>query len=292
MKKLKLSLVFGGAVLIAGQTLAQISYPGLNFPQPQISQQNRAQPANLNSLLSTGIVNNAKQKENAVAEMRRTALVEMASALGASAGLNYKMQHYKTTVDKKAEELDRMFDFSKVTITNSVLAPVLVEGLANFNKESDDLVRIADKIYKIEAPARFVSVYPTWRSYLRFAFPSFETPPGVFLPQNEAEKAVWDDAIKQGWDEGQEQASRIFEASMARLERDYLGMIKYKILLAQGLITPTIIASQNLGVTGGGREMAINDQIFRIVDHSALNPNTQDWKVEYPISNKIDGRLK
>lgn len=292
MKKLKLSAICGGILLLSSQAFAQTAYPGLNFPQPQVSQQQNVKTTNLNDLLSTGIVNKAKEKEDAVAEMRRAALVEMASALGASAGLNHKMQHYKAEVDKKAAELDKIYDFSKMTITNGVLAPVLVEGLASFNKESDDQIRIADKNYKIEAPARFVSVYPTWRSYLRFSYPSFEIPPGAFLPQNDAEKAIWDAAVKRGWEQGEEQASRIFEASMARLERDYLGMIKYKILLSQGLVTPTIVAGQNLGVTGGGREMAINDQIFRITDHSGLNPNTQDWKVEYPISNQVNGQLK
>ena len=76
------------------------------------------------------------------------------------------------------------------------------------------------------------------------------------------------------------------------LNRDYKGMIKYKILLAEGLVTPTIIGKQNLGITGGGREMSINDQVFRIMDHSALNPNKSDWKVEYPVSNNQSGLLK
>lgn len=292
MKKLKLSVICAGIFLLSSQAFSQNVHPGLNFPQPQISQNNNIRTTNLNELLSTGIVNQAKEKKDAVAEMRRAALVEMASALGASAGLNYKMQDYKAEVDKNAQKLDQLYDFSKLTVANSVLAPVIVEGLANFTKESDDKIRVADKIYKIEVPARFVSVYPTWRSYLRFSFPSFEIPPGAFLPQNEAEKAIWDEAVKKGWEKGEEQASRIFESSMSRLNRDYKGMIKYKILLAQGVITPTVVASQNLGVTGGGREMAINDQIFRINDHSALNPNTEDWKVEYPISNQINGELK
>ena len=61
-------------------------------------------------------------------------------------------------------------------------------------------------------------------------------------------------------------------------------MLTYKILLKQGLITPTVVASSNLGVTGGGNEMSINDQIYRITDHAQLDSNTKNWKSQYPTT--------
>ena len=196
---------------------------------------------------------------------------------------------------ERADALSRLMlnnDFKKLIIDNGVLPPVLSEGLSNYAQESTDQVRIADKIYKIEEKAKFVSVYPTWRNYLRFSFPNYEMPEPAYLPKNDAEKAIWDAAVKEGWDKGVKQANEIYEAAYAKLDRDYKGMIKYKILLAEGLVTPTIIGKQNLGITGGGREMSINDQVFRIMDHSSLNPNKSEWKVEYPVSNNQNGILK
>lgn len=293
MNKIKTTILAGSILLaFSGAVSAQTTYPGLNFPKPQIDNMQTGKSVKMEDLMSSKISSSGALNKDEVSEMRKQALVEIASAIGASAGLNSKMQEYKLEVDKKAAELDRLFDFSKMTIDNGVLAPVLTEGLANYAQQSDDQIRISDKIYKIEASAKFVSVYPTWRSYVRFSFPSFERPPESYLPKNDTEKKIWDEAIKNGWKSGEIQASRIFEASFARLERDYMGMIKYKTLLAQGLITPTIIAKQNLGVTGGGREMAINDQVFRITDHSSLNPNQGDWRVEYPVTNQNDGKFK
>lgn len=267
------------------------TYSGLNYPKPEIDQKTTKKPVGLEDLMASVVTSQAGSTKEEVSAMRRQAIVEIASALGASAGLNYRMQQLKADVDNRAFELDALFDFRKMTIDNGVLAPVLVEGQANYTQDSPDQVRIADKMYKIEAPAKFYSVYPTWRSYITFTFPTFEMPPGAYLPKNDTEKNIWDAAVKEGWDKGVLQAGRIFEASYARLERDYMGMIKYKLLIAQGLITPTVIARQNLGVTGGGKEMAINDQVFRITDHSALNPNQKDWKVEYPVSNKTNGKV-
>lgn len=292
-----LSVGINTAYAIGPETIKEdsnsISYPGLTYPQPQVRSVNNGSTMGLGDLLSDNITaRGAAAAKNSVSEMRRQALSEIGFALGSSGGLAHKMNQIKKEIDGKASHLDKIFDFTKVTIDNGVLAPVLTEGLANYTQTNSDQIRIQDKIYKIEEPAKFVSVYPTWRTYLRFSYPSYDTPNAAYLPKNETEKLIWDQAVKEGWEQGVIQAKSIFESSYNRLERDYKGMIKYKILLAEGVITPTIIAKQNLGVTGGGKEMAINDQIIRINDHSALDPNKKNWKVEYPVTNNIKGEMK
>lgn len=300
MKKnnmIKLSII-AGILFNVGIANAQLlapkqpvaNYGGLSYPEPRLPQKNDV--PNINELMADSITSGQLVNKDNVSELRKEALREIATQLGASTGLAHRMKELKLETDAKAQELDMLFDFSQRIIDNGVLAPVLTEGLSNYAQNSDDQVRIADKIYKIEVPAKFVSVYPTWRTYLRFSFPSFQAPDKAFLPQNDTEKAIWNDAVKEGWTKGVTQANRIYEASYAKMERDYLGMIKYQLLLEEGLITPTIIAKQNLGVTGGGKEMAINDQVFRITDHSALNPNPKDWNVEYPVTNQVNGKLK
>lgn len=222
--------------------------------------------------------------ENKVTEFKKEALIELASSLGASAGLAAKTTEIREQLNKYGYQLDNLYNFSKVKIHNGVLPPVLTEGLANYSKASDDEVRIADQMFKIEVPAKFVSVYPTWRDYLQFTFGTFELPEDGYLPQTEEEAKIWDTWVKRGWEKGQAQALNIFEASWSRLNRDFNGMIKFKVLQAQGLVSPTLVAKSNLGVTGGGREMAINDQIFRIVDHSALIPDQKRWTTQYPVT--------
>ena len=303
-KKIKLSIIAGAILNICMLTNVQaqvqalskkevVGYSGLSYPAQQYQNNLELEKVqNISDLMSNKIGGTQPKGKDEVSEMRKEAIKEVAGSLGASGGLGFRMNELRKEVNIKSLELDALFDFSKMTIDNGVLAPVLTEGLSNYAQASDDQVRIADKIYKIETPAKFISVYPTWRSYLRFSYPSFETPSQAYLPKNDTEKAIWDEAVKEGWSKGVLQANRIFESSYAKLERDYLGMIKYKILLSEGLITPTIIAKQNLGVTGGGREMAVNDQVFRITDHSALNPNNKEWGVEYPVTNQVDGKLK
>lgn len=272
------------------QEMVQSSFLGLNHTNNYTITK---KATSLEDLMSNKIEQTGEAaKKSQVSEMRRAALVEVATNLGTTNGLQFRMEEKQKEVNASATKFDEMFDFVPLTIDNGVMAPVLEEGQGNYSQNNPDEIVTIDKVYKIVEPAKFVSVYPNWRHYLLFKYPTHELPPNSFLPQNDGEKAVWDEAVKKGWERGVRQAEEIYQASYNRLVRDFRGMRLYKILLAEGLITPTLVAGQNLGVTGGGKQMSINHQVFRITDHSALNPNASDWKVEYPVTTNTKGVLK
>jgi defect-in-organelle-trafficking protein DotC len=262
-------------------TTTATNYMGLNYPKKQ---QEPLPDVKMEDLMSNSITKEVK-KESSVSELRKEALIDIATTLGATRGLISRGREIKKEVEQFSTQLDNLYNFELLKIDNGVLPAVLEEGLAAYEQISSDHVTIADKVYKITEQSKFVSAYPTWRSYLKFDYPGIEKPNEAYLPKNEAENQIWNEAIKEGWKQGVNQANEIFENSYSKLERDYLGMIKYKILLQEGLITPTIIAKQNFGIVGGGKNMSINKQVFTISDHSALNPNNKEWKVEYPVSN-------
>src|SRR3546814_7794007 len=58
--------------------------------------------------------------------------------------------------------------------------------------------------------------------------------------------------ISDGWKMGVKQARDIFQSDLNRLERDYTGMIRYKVLLEQGKVSAPVIAEGAMGVTGSG----------------------------------------
>jgi defect-in-organelle-trafficking protein DotC len=280
----------GGIVPSSGSNYGGPRYQGLGIYSGTEDKRVEKIPE-MGDLMSSVITQKAKDKES-VAEIKRAALTEIATAMGASAGAAHRMRELKNMINEYASELDVLFSFKDMKLTDGVLLPVITQGLSNYKKSSDDEVRLSDKRFKVDAPAKFVSVYPTWRSYLFFNLPTFEAPPPSMLPKNDAEKAIWDEAVQVGWKRGVEQANKIFETSYSRMEKDFMGMDLAKILLETKVLTPTIVAKQNLGITGGGKEMNINDQIFRITDHSGLNPNSKSWTTEYPVTGNNDGEYK
>lgn len=218
-----------------------------------------------------------KSKGDAVSFARTKILSETAASFGARMGLAQRSYEINYELALKASELDTLFDFRKLTIEEGVLPPVLTEGENAYKQSSSDEVRAAGKVYKIEFPARFSSVAPTWRTYLIQSATEPEVPHPSLRPKNEKEGEIWDAWVVRGWENGSSQANSNFTSSLGRLKRDYVGMIRYKQLYAQGMVSKPIVARTNLGVTGSESEMFVDDQIYRITEKARLNPNPKQW---------------
>lgn len=247
----------------------------------------------LNELNANNIRKIKKSDEmNKVNSLRGEAIKDMALRMGTSAGLAYQFKNvYEKKIASMSAELDRTYNFEKLSISPGALPPVLTQSFGNYEKKSDNLVMIADSTYSIDQKARMVSVYPTYRDYLQFHFKPSELPDSQFLPKTSAEKKLWDDYVKKGWEAGVEQAAFVWDNAFATLNRDYEGMILYKQLLANKQITPTVVASSNMGVTGNGSTMSVNQTMVTITDHSEFQRNSKKWSNSNPATFRdIKGR--
>lgn len=216
--------------------------------------------------------------ENQVNPIRLKAIKETATTLGARGGLAYRGFQINQSLKDQARELDQIFNFNQLLINNNVLPPVLVTSNNNANLSSQTAIRYASKTYKIITPARFVTAAPTWRTYLWMSYKKPELPDKTLLPNTKAEAEVWNKYIRTGWEQGLEQANAIFDANLNRLKRDYMGIVLYRKLLAQGMVSAPYIAKANLGVTGDSKEIRIDDRVMRITKGSALQPDSKQWK--------------
>ena len=70
------------------------------------------------------------------------------------------------------------------------------------------------------------------------------------MPEDSAQRKVWEDALKKGWQEGRENADLTLEASMNQLTRDYRGMMLYSLLWRRGMISRPEVSEQQQTVTG------------------------------------------
>ncbi len=219
--------------------------------------------------------NAPEQKVNA---MRATAVKQAALSLGAQAGLAARSKQLNLTLNQDASNLDRIFNFRALMLDDNVLPPVLTQGDDPINEPDPNSLRLADKVYAIVSPPRFVTAPPNWREYLLMNYDAPDKPNSSLWPKGDAERDIWNDALTKGWDAGVKQANEIFSVNLNRLKRDYQGMVLYRILLAQNMVTPPFVAKANLGVTGDANKIRINDQVLRIAATSELVPNAQKWK--------------
>jgi defect-in-organelle-trafficking protein DotC len=246
-----------------------------------------------------------------VPTIRAQAVQEAAASLGARAGLARGLSDIDASLRKQMATMDASYNFSALALSvpmraglpatypaprtgngeyAMILPPVIVEGRDSDSFPNEDEMRIADRVYKIYNKARLVPVdkqsgrpaVPDWRDYLVFSFQEVQMPHPTLLPKNDAEKAIWNEWVNRGWQEGLIQAQQLFDGGWARLNRDYKGMLNYRLAYSQGLVTRPQVAGVNMGVTGGGTEMRLNDRTVRITDHSALVPDTSRWSTNNP----------
>ncbi|OGT07401.1 MAG: hypothetical protein A2X78_01005 [Gammaproteobacteria bacterium GWE2_37_16] len=210
--------------------------------------------------------------------IRRTVLQETAGGLGAQAGLAWRSRQLNQIIKDNSRTLDQIFNFNAMLLDNNVLPPVLVEGRNTLNLANNETIRLSDHDYQIIFSARFVTASPSWRDYLWLNYKKPEPPNTSLLPKNKQELKVWNTYLALGWNNGVQQASEIFAANLGRLKRDFGGMVLYRKLYAQNIVSAPFVSQADLGVTGDRNAIRINDRVLRITAISELDPNSKHWK--------------
>lgn len=209
--------------------------------------------------------------------IRLYGLRQSARGLGAQTGLAWRSQQINKTLENQKQKLDQVFNFNYLLLKHNVLPPVLTEADNTLNLASVDSIRISDRDYQIVSFPRFVTAPPNWRNYIWMNYKKPETPNNTLLPRNSTEVKIWDSYTQIGWNEGTSQADEIFSVNLARLKRDYNGILLYRKLLAQNMISAPFVSQADLGITGGGATMRINDRVLRITASSELKANSKVW---------------
>lgn len=244
----------------------------------------RPRPPELIELQSLPTINvAAKDKEGLPFDVRRDAMKEAALSYGARGGLAWRTWHIRKEMETRARYLDKVFDFRQLLISAPsgllIEPPIISESVDAMNIGSAGLeAAVADRIYNIGKNAKIVSTARTWRAYLEREWGEIAPPPDILRPQDRDERVRWVAWVEEGWNLGLEQADDIFQTDLNRLVADYQGMVRYRMLLSQGMVSPPYALQVDRGVTGGGNEMRIGDRAVSITGLPALKPGYEEWQ--------------
>lgn len=231
-------------------------------------------------LLVLGACSNTSEEEVPLNVIRTKAISDAAVSYGAQYALAWRIGIIKKEVAQHEKLLNDIFNFSSFVMRDNVLAPVLQQSSSNLHLSNPNAMRVNDLEIEIIMPARLVTTAPLWSDYISFSSYSYpDTPDSTLLPKNDEERAVWDREVQRGWRQGVLQADSIFSDSLASLTRDINGMVLYKKLYTQNMISAPYVSKAELGVTGDTAKMRLNDKVVRIVQPSALNTDSpSSWK--------------
>jgi defect-in-organelle-trafficking protein DotC len=224
-----------------------------------------------------------KTDKNEVAyQIRRDAMREAALSYGARGGLAQRTYEIRQHLYRYENPLTRTFDFRALLIpapSGLVIEPPIVNEAENalLIKNEGQTAGVSDRVIKIGARARIVSAPRTWRNYLERDWGTVEPPARVLLPSSDEERKAWGAWVAEGWKEGYAQGDDIFQADLDKLVRDFNGMVRYRQLLAQAMISQPFAVLEDRGVTGGGVEMRIGDRAVQITGPAQLQPRSELW---------------
>ena len=222
-----------------------------------------------------------RQLESGISGLRLGALKAVALGYGTQAGYARRAFEIRQEVQSQTTHLNKVYDFDGLILERNVLPPVLVEAANTLAMSGTDTLRLSDHTYQIVTQARFVTAAPTWRDYLITGVTMTASAPDLSLtPRDANEQRYWEAQVKAGWAVGMQQADQVFQAQLARLTRDYKGMVLYRHLLTRNMVSKPFVGDSNLGVTGDGSQIAINDRILRITALPQLETRSAQWKAK------------
>lgn len=225
--------------------------------------------------------------------VRISILRNMGETLGFRAGLAKRAKEITNAFEPVAKVMDRAFNFSTLVTADSALPPVIAEA-QDVAAITPNQLRTSNKVYNILKPEEFISVPPTWRDYLYTGLQvnvDADFPAKDAQPNSSAEKEAWRDAVEKGWSAGSDQADQILTANFNRLTRDFNGMLRYSLLVKQGMITKTEVATSSHTVSSEstGKRLILGERQQQITKPAEFKINAEKWQ---PVVSKNIGTEK
>ena len=239
-------------------------------------------PPDLNALMNEQGEAMSEQ-ERAALKIRADAMREAALSYGARGGLARRTWEIRSTLSQSDTDMDRTFNFRHLLISALsgllIEPPIVTEAQKNVIVSNDGQeAAVTDQLLSIGREARIVTAAREWRTYLERDWGKVDPPPNVLLPRTEQERVAWAQWVAEGWEAGYKQADEIFQSDVDRLVRDYTGMVRYRWLLSQNMISPPFALQEDRGITGGGNEMRIGDRALSITGQSQLQAKPEQWQ--------------
>lgn len=229
-----------------------------------------------------GVADDPISKEISL-DMRKEAQKEAALSYGARGGLAKRNHQIMERMRGFDPVLDKTFNFRALLIKAPsgmlIEPPIVKESIdALVITEEGNEAAVAEEVYDINKQAKIVSAPRDWRQYLMQSWSDVPPPPRVLWPKNPAEQASWNSWVASGWKAGFDQADQIFESNTNRMVADYSGMVRYRMLLAQGMISAPYAMQEDRGVTGNKKQMRVGDRALRITGPSQFLTGADLWK--------------
>ncbi|MCR5813552.1 MAG: type IV secretion system DotC family protein [Desulfovibrio sp.] len=195
--------------------------------------------------------------------MREQSLRQAAKVYGFQRAFAWRYGRLLAALRAHGQEFAKIFDFRKLLLHGRILPPVIRWSGPATEISRDDLASHVEAQYRIMARARFVAEAPGLESYFLVDCSVLE-PEFALLPKDAGERAIWQEALTAGWQEGCAHALAVFDQNMEKIVADYRGILQFRRLQAMGLVSLPVLETEQPTIQVKDEVLAIDAQTFRI----------------------------
>lgn len=212
---------------------------------------------------------------------------DAATAAAIKAGARWRYQQIiKEVVEPNAAELDALFNFSPLLIRRDEITaapPIVTRAGAALRVGDDGKVKVQKGSYQFVKSAAIMTGVPTWRNYLYFDVGQDDEIHPSILPADSRELTKWRKWVDEGWQLGVEQAEALFDSNVARLVRDFNGMLTYYSLSSVGMIEKPVISKTESGTIIKAKEVIQDLDLYEMTrDGRFIKPPAQNQTKKAP----------
>lgn len=219
-----------------------------------------------------------EKAKNSMDNIRLDSIYMEALKYGTQSGLYYRSNQLQKFIERYESQFSKIFPFNSLLLANGKVVPaVIVESKNNVMNENRYTLRTTNKSYSIIEQVKVINTPLTWRDYITFFSIQPTLPDDTLLPLNPKEEHYWKMGTARGWETGVSQANSIYLENIRRLERDFIGMVRYHLMLKRGIVNSPITSSVKLGITGTEDDLNVNEIIFNIDRVSTFNKDGESW---------------
>ena len=222
-------------------------------------------------------------RPDGMARIRGDALREAARRFGSQHGFARRAWEIVQLLEQRSAELSASYDFNRVAtstpgVPGVILPPVVARTFDAYalNRSSRSASH-SDEYFEVLKAASLSPVVPTWREYLVIRSKEPREPPRSLMPRGGLEAGRFRQWFNEGWDAGVDQAEAEFAKRVARLRRDYEGMLEHRRLVALGMMSPILIETEFLGMTGDIGSMSVGLHDLKIVGDAEFIIDEDPW---------------
>lgn len=270
-------------------------YLAVDIPADLAAGPHKGEPGELAELLE---LKGVSSKENtAVRLMRPAAIREAAQLVTFQTAIAWRYKQLVAATESHGAIMDTAFDFSPLVMTQGdalIMPPLLTRAGASMRIENTAAATTAETTYELLEPARYIATVPNWREFLMIdGFPEPEKPNPAVLPKNDEERAIWRAAVREAWAQGLVEADQLYADNVARMVRNYRGVMLYHLLTAQHLLSRVETASADLGMHSSDNKLNIGQKVYRITAPSVFTAREAELRYAIPpkaAKSKKSGR--